>query len=96
MTGDAMATDWDDKRSAMIARLKRAEGQIRGIQKMVDAGEECEKLAIQMTAVRRALDKAFFEMMACAVTQEVERHQPITGELEAGVADVTRILAKYG
>ena len=49
-----------------------------------------------MTAVRRALDKAFFEMMACAVAREIERHQPLTGDLEAGVTEVTRILAKYG
>lgn len=89
-------TDWDAKRQAMIARLKRAEGQIRGIQKMVESEADCEKLALQMTAVRRALDKAFFEMMACAVAQEVERHQPMTGDLEAGVHEVTRILAKYG
>lgn len=91
-----MTTNWDEKRDAMIARLKRAEGQMRGIQKMVGNGEDCEKVAIQMTAVRRALDKAFFEMMACAVAQEVEHHHPLEGELEAGVNRVTRILAKYG
>ena len=92
----AAMTDWDAKRQAMIARLKRAEGQIRGIQKMVESEADCEKLALQMTAVRRALDKAFFETMACAVVQEVERHQPMTEALETGVNDVTRILAKYG
>lgn len=86
----------EEKREAMIARLKRAEGQIRGIQRMVEKEEDCEKLALQMSAVRRALDKAFFEMMACAVAQEVARHQPMTDEMEAGVTEVTRILAKYG
>ncbi|MBB87788.1 MAG: hypothetical protein CMP06_10905 [Xanthomonadales bacterium] len=89
-------TDWDEKRAAMVPRLKRAEGQIRGVQRMIESGEDCEQLALQMTAVRRALDKAFFEMMACAVAREIERHQPLTGDLEAGVTEVTRILAKYG
>ena len=62
-------TDWDEKRAAMVPRLKRAEGQIRGVQRMIESGEDCEQLALQMTAVRRALDKAFFEMMACAVAR---------------------------
>lgn len=88
--------DLEQKREAMIARLKRVEGQIRGIQRMVEQDEDCEKLALQMTAVRRAMDKAFFEMMACAVTQEVSRHHAMSDEMEASLNEVTRILAKYG
>lgn len=84
------------KRAALVARIKRAEGQLRGVQRLMEAGEGCEKVAIQLTAARRALDKAFFEMMACAVAEEVERHQPGSTELEAGIAEVTRLLTKYG
>jgi DNA-binding FrmR family transcriptional regulator len=38
-------------------RLKRAEGQLRGLAKMVEAGTYCIDLLQQISAVRRALDK---------------------------------------
>jgi DNA-binding FrmR family transcriptional regulator len=37
-------------------RLKRAEGQIRGIEKMLDSGRECESIITQLAAVRSAIE----------------------------------------
>jgi DNA-binding FrmR family transcriptional regulator len=54
-------------RHELVLRLKRVEGQLRGIQRMIESGEDCEPIAQQMAASRKALDKAFFEMMACAI-----------------------------
>jgi hypothetical protein len=47
-------------------RLKRVEGQLRGIQAMIEASGDCEKVAQQLSASRRALDKAFFNVIAAA------------------------------
>ena len=38
-------------------RLKRIEGQVRGIQKMVDEDKPCEDILIQIGAVKSALHK---------------------------------------
>ena len=54
-------------RHELILRLKRVEGQLRGIQRMIEAGEDCEPIAQQLSASRKALDKAFFELLACAI-----------------------------
>lgn len=54
-------------RHELVLRLKRVEGQLRGIQRMIEAGEDCEPIAQQLAASRKALDKAFFELMACAI-----------------------------
>ena len=51
----------------LVLRLKRIEGQLRGIQAMIEAGADCEKVAQQISASRRALDKAFFNVIACAI-----------------------------
>jgi DNA-binding FrmR family transcriptional regulator len=37
-------------------RLKRAEGQIRGIQKMIESGRDCEAIITQLAAVRSAIE----------------------------------------
>jgi len=40
----------------LLRRLKRVEGQIRGIQKMVIDGRDCESLITQLAAVRSAIE----------------------------------------
>jgi DNA-binding FrmR family transcriptional regulator len=40
----------------LLQRLKRAEGQVRGIQKMIESGRECEAIITQLAAVRSAIE----------------------------------------
>ena len=43
-------------KETLLKRLKRAEGQIRGIQKMIEGGRECESVITQLAAVRSAIE----------------------------------------
>ena len=40
----------------VLKRLKRIEGQIRGIEKMIAEGRDCESLVTQLAAVRSAIE----------------------------------------
>jgi DNA-binding FrmR family transcriptional regulator len=40
----------------ITARLRRIEGQVRGIQRMLDEGRDCEDMLTQTMAVRSAID----------------------------------------
>lgn len=40
----------------LLKRLKRVEGQIRGIQKMIEDGRDCESLITQLAAIRSAIE----------------------------------------
>jgi len=57
------------KKKALCARLARIEGQVRGLQKLIDSDADCEKIAQQMAAARKALDKSFFSMVGCMIEQ---------------------------
>ncbi|MFW6125536.1 MAG: metal-sensitive transcriptional regulator [Chloroflexota bacterium] len=39
-----------------LKRLRRIEGQVRGIEKMITDGRDCESLITQLAAVRSAID----------------------------------------
>lgn len=68
----AMAVLNDEKsRTDLLHRLRRAEGQLRGIQRMIEDGEECLSIAGQMSAVRKALDSAYVRMTVCFMEQEL-------------------------
>lgn len=62
--------DNTDKKRALILRLKRVEGQLRGIQNLIEVEADCEKIAQQLAASRKALDKSFFAMVGCLLEQE--------------------------
>jgi len=44
-------------------RLRRIEGQVRGIQKMLEEGRECEEMLTQAMAIRSALDQVGARLM---------------------------------
>ncbi len=47
----------------IVARLKRIEGQVRGIQRMVEKGKYCVDIINQVSAARRALDQVGLKLM---------------------------------
>jgi DNA-binding FrmR family transcriptional regulator len=53
----------------VIKRLRRAEGQIRGVIAMLEDGRDCAEVVIQLAAVSRALDRAGFKVIASGLQQ---------------------------
>jgi DNA-binding FrmR family transcriptional regulator len=66
------ALDNDKSRTDILNRLKRAEGQLRGIQRMIEEGEGCLPIATQMAAVRKALDSTYVRMTVCFMEQQLQ------------------------
>ena len=79
----------------LLHRLARAEGQIRGVQKMIVREEDCELIARQLAAVRAALNKAFFEMMACYFEHKVADSADEAPMVREELADFVKLLTKY-
>lgn len=52
----------------LIKRLRRVEGQVRGIQQMLLDGRDCRDVVTQMSAASKALDQAGFKLVASGLT----------------------------
>lgn len=63
-----MQLDPDATKTA-ISRLRRAEGQIGGVIRMLEEGRDCKDVVTQLAAVSRALDKAGFSVVASGLKQ---------------------------
>ena len=63
-----MATDNKD----IINRLKRAEGQLRGIQKMIEDDKECIDIVTQLTAVRSSINRTMGIVISNKINQIIE------------------------
>lgn len=53
----------------VVNRLRRAEGQIAGIIRMIEDGRDCEDVVTQLAAASRALDRAGFAVIATGLQQ---------------------------
>ena len=66
----------------VLRRLKRAQGQIGGVIKMIEEGRDCADVVTQLAAASRALDRAGFKIIATGL-----QHCAVNG---GGAADADR------
>ncbi len=55
--------------TSAINRIKRAQGQLAGVLRMLEEGRECEDVVTQLAAVSKALDRAGFSIVATGLQQ---------------------------
>lgn len=53
----------------VINRLKRAQGQLAGVTRMLEEGKDCKDIVTQLAAVSKALDRAGFAIIASGLEQ---------------------------
>lgn len=53
----------EQEKQQMVNRLKRIEGQVRGLQKMIEADRYCVDVLIQLSAAQAALNKVGYSLM---------------------------------
>ena len=58
------ATPTSTATTQVVNRIKRAQGQLTGVLKMIDEGRDLQEVVNQLKAVSRALDRAGFAIVA--------------------------------
>jgi len=53
----------------VINRLKRAQGQLSAVTRMLEEGRDCKDVVTQLAAVSKALDRAGFAIIATGLEQ---------------------------
>jgi len=77
-----------DMKKAMDVRLARIEGQVHAVRRMIGEDEACEDIAQQLAAARKALDRAFYEMVSCMIRQEPPAGERARSERAGKVAEL--------
>jgi DNA-binding FrmR family transcriptional regulator len=67
----------------VMRRLRRIEGQVRGVQSMIESEQSCQKVLIQVAAIEGALKQVSRIVSACSVAEEVMLAQQSPDPTEA-------------
>jgi DNA-binding FrmR family transcriptional regulator len=86
---------YTENKDAVLKRLRRIEGQVRGVERMVEEDRYCIDVVTQVTAIQAALDKVALELLtdhaAHCVVGAAEADQPErTEELMGAVRRLLR------
>ncbi|MGA8745796.1 MAG: metal-sensitive transcriptional regulator [Solirubrobacterales bacterium] len=95
MTAPPKSPGYLKNKDALTKRLRRIEGQVRGVERMVEEDRYCIDVLTQVTAVQAALDKVALELLAdhaahCVNGAEGEEQSGRTAELMGAVRRLLR------
>ena len=93
MTGNGHG--YSANKDAVLKRVRRIEGQVRGIERMVDEDRYCIDIVTQITAIQAALDKAALELLGdhaqhCVIGAKPNERGERTEELMGAVKRLLR------
>ena len=77
----------------LTKRLRRAEGQVRGVQQMLAEGRDCRDIVTQLSAATKALEQAGFVLVAAGLSWCVAHPKRAAAEGYA-IADVEKMFLK--
>src|SRR5690606_41708797 len=67
--GHRMKVESPEARDRIRNRLRRIEGQVRGVQRMLDDGRDCQEIVQQLAAIRAAVQQAGLDVMRVYAAQ---------------------------
>ena len=86
---------YTENKDAVQKRLRRIEGQVRGVERMVEENRYCIDVVTQVTAIQAALDKVALELLSdhaahCVVGASKDEQSERTEELMNAVRRLLR------
>lgn len=95
MGATATTRGYTETKPAVLNRLRRIEGQVRGVEGMVEADRYCIEVVTQITAIQAALDKVALELLKdhakhCVVGADAGEQDERTEELMGTVRRLLR------
>lgn len=83
----------EDTIADLTKRLRRAGGQVRAVERMLQEGEDCRAVLTQLTAATKALEQTGFVLLAAGLTWCLE--DPERSEAEGySLAEVQKMFTK--
>jgi CsoR family transcriptional regulator, copper-sensing transcriptional repressor len=85
-----------ERKAELMHRLRRAEGQVRGLQKLLEEGADCAKIAQQLLATRHALDSTYVRLNLSLAEQALTGQGQGTLDAQAVTEVLGRLQDKLG
>ena len=76
------------------SRLRKIEGQVRGVLKLMEENKDCKEVVHQLTAVRNASDKALAYIVAMNLQECLQQSENSDGTQTSSIDEAVNLLVK--
>lgn len=84
----------DAMKKAQIHRLRRIEGQVRGLQRLIETDDDCVDVLTQVSATTRALESFAIQLVEQHLQACVREASQDGVDPEAKVSEITAAIAR--
>ncbi|MDQ7790711.1 MAG: transcriptional regulator [Desulforudis sp.] len=81
--------------SELLSRLKKIEGQVRGVQKMIQDGRSCGDIVIQLGAIKAAVNRVGITVLGCHLAEKIENDLREDNDVNESLADFITIFKRF-
>ena len=76
----------EEQIKAIATRIKRAQGQLGAVARMIEEGRNCEEIVTQMSAVSKAVNTAAFSLISSSLkeclVEDKKNSEQVTAQLQ--------------
>lgn len=83
----------DEDRERLLRRLRRVEGQVRGVQRMIERNRDCEAIMTQLAAMKAAIHRIAMHLVSANMEACMSSYTGI--ERERRIRKLAHVLAQF-
>ncbi|NTW04703.1 MAG: metal-sensitive transcriptional regulator [Peptococcaceae bacterium] len=79
----------------MLLRLKKIEGQVRGVHKMIQENRQCGEIVTQLAAIKSAVNRVSINVLACHLSDQIKKDLMEERDLSDSLDDFMKTFKKF-
>lgn len=79
----------------LLLRLKKVEGQVRGVQKMIQDGRKCGDIVTQLAAIKSAVNRVSVTVLACHLAEHITKDLKENRDLSESLSDFMQVFKRF-
>jgi DNA-binding FrmR family transcriptional regulator len=79
----------------LLTRLKKIEGQVRGVQKMIQETRDCGEIVTQLAAIKSAVNRVSITVLACHLADELKNDLQERRDLKETLGGFMKVFKKF-
>ncbi len=91
---DTMITLDEKSQQELLQRLRRLEGQVRGLQKMIEEGRECEEVVTQLAAAKAAFEQVSFMFISTHLRTCLYQNNNLAPDIEPTIEKAVKLFLR--
>lgn len=85
----------EELQNELLARLKKIEGQVRGVHKMIQDRRGCGEIVIQLAAIKAAVNRVGMNVLGCHLADQIENGLAEGKDVKESLADFMTVFKKF-